>query len=128
MDVTVLGDQISLIRELASESTLKRAFVYAVYHREHSDFFFDPHELEQARIKENDTIIELTDELHDLDNYTARPAFAYYPPKNGLCFRRMIYLPFKDLVARYAFVTVLADKTDAGLYDHSFANRRATGK
>jgi hypothetical protein len=123
----MLGDHASFLRDLASESTLKRALVYAIYHREHSDFFFDPFELEDGKTKENDIVSLLHEELSDLENYTTSPAFAYYPPKNGLCYRRMIYLPFKDLVARYALVTLIADKTNAGLYRDSFANRRATG-
>jgi hypothetical protein len=40
----------------------------------------------------------------------------------------MIYIPFKDLVVRYAFVIVLAKHLDKSLSAQCFANRRAEGQ
>lgn len=79
-------------------------------------------------LQNKDSIINsIHEELNDPDSYVPRPAYAIYPPKTDLCYRRMIYIPFKDLVIRYAFVSVLADYLDNGLSERCFANRRAKG-
>jgi len=121
-------DHIRIFNQIKDKRNLKRAFHYAYYDRIHSDFFFDYFEMEYVRNKEDNILYEINEELNKIENYTQRPAYSYYPPKNDLCFRRMIYIPFKDLVIRYAFVTVIADLIDNELSTNCFANRRAKGK
>lgn len=122
-----LGDHAEILMAVSSESSLKLAFAYAIHHRQRSDFFYDPFELDFVRQHEAEILRDLHMELTGVGEFRTRPAFAYFTPKNDRCFRRMIYLPFKDLVARYAFISVIGDCTNGGLYPYSFANRRASG-
>lgn len=122
-----LGDNAEILMAVSSEASLKLAFAYAIYHRQRSDFFYDPFELDFVRQNETEILRDLHLELTGVRKFQTRPAFAYFTPKNDRCFRRMIYLPFKDLVARYAFISVVGDCTNIGLYPYSFANRRASG-
>jgi hypothetical protein len=104
------------------------AFKYALNDRLHNDSYFDHFEIEYVQKFQDKIIEELLQELKEADQFSPRPAYAYYLPKTELCYRRMIYIPFKDLVVRYAFVIVLAKHLDHGLSENCFANRRAKGE
>lgn len=121
----MLGDAKRLLKIVASEKNLRRAFRYALQDRPKCEWYYDPSEIEA--VNEDEIVTELLEELHDAISYRPRPAYAYFPPKNGLCYRRMIYLPFKELVVRCALVSVIADLLDPDLSDNCFANRRARG-
>jgi hypothetical protein len=120
-------DHIAILNQIRSESNLQRAYYYAFNDRHKFDYYFDYFEMEYVFNNRDRILSDLEAELSDIDGYTLRPAYAYMPPKNDLCYRRMIYLPFKDLVVRYAFVTVVADYLDQDLGPRCFANRRAVG-
>lgn len=119
----MLGDAAHLLKQVTQQANLQRAFRYA-YHDRQKEWFYDPFELEWAEQNEAEILAELLDELKLPLGYERRPAFAYFTPKTELCYRRMIYLPFKDLVVRYAFATVVADLIDEDLSPRCFANRR----
>jgi Reverse transcriptase (RNA-dependent DNA polymerase) len=119
----LLGDATRLLKEVGKTTTLRQAFQYAIHDRQR-EWFYDPFELEWAERNEERIIKELTKELKDPLNYEFKPAYAYFPPKTDLCYRRMIYIPFKDLVVRYAFATVVGDLIDSDLSRNCFANRR----
>src|SRR5262245_38812873 len=117
------GDAASLWKQVTKKSTLRQAFHYA--HRDRQkEWFYDPFELEWAEQNEATIIDELAEELKDPLTYQLKPAFAYFTPKTDLCCRRMIYIPFEDLVVRYAFAIVFADLVDQDLSPKCFANRR----
>src|SRR5258708_5761899 len=119
----LLGDAARLLKEVVKKTTLRRAFRYA--HRDRSkEWFYDPFELEWAARNEEAIVKDLAEELQDPMNYQLKPAYAYFTPKTELCCRRMIYIPFKDLVVRYAFAMVVADLVDQDLSPNCFANRR----
>jgi hypothetical protein len=105
----MLGDAARLLKQVTSKGNLKRAFHYALHDRQ-KEWFYDPFELEWAEQNEATIIGELGDELKDPLHYQLKPAYAYFTPKTELCYRRMIYIPFKDLVVRYAFATVVAKR------------------
>ncbi|MEQ9671185.1 reverse transcriptase domain-containing protein [Coleofasciculus sp. G2-EDA-02] len=121
-------DHIKLLNQVRSKSTIKLAFQYALNDRLHNDSYFNHIEIEYVQNFQNKIIEELLQELKKADQFTPRPAYAYYLPKTNLCYRRMIYIPFKDLVVRYAFVIVLAKHLDKSLSPQCFANRRAEGE
>jgi len=121
-------DHTYILNQIRSRRNLERAFQYALWDRHQTDYYFDYFELEYAFRNKEAIIDSLLDELKDPERYTPRPAYAFYPPKTDLCFRRMIYIPFKDLVVRYAFVSVLADYLDSELSPRCFAKRRARGE
>ncbi len=119
----LLGDAARLLKEVVKKQTLRQAFRYALRDR-YKECFYDPFELEWAEHREVVIVQELGEELRHPLNYRLRPAYAYFPPKSDLCYRRMIYIPFKDLVVRYAFAIVVADLVDADLSLKCFANLR----
>lgn len=121
-------DHIRAINKIRSKEHIKRAFNYAIYDRLNSDHYFDYFEIEYVTKNKDKIIKEILDELSTIENYEQRIAYAYYPPKTDLCFRRMIYLPFKYLVIRYAVVTLIADEVDDELSESCFANRKAKGE
>ncbi len=123
----MIGDHVRLLDLVRDSKTLQIAFKYALYDRVNVDYYYDCFELEFVVTNRRSIIAEISRELVDTGSYKPRPAYAYYPPKNDLCYRRMIYIPFKDLVVRYAFAIVLADMLDGDMSTKCFANRRAHG-
>lgn len=121
-------DHISILNQIRSRTNLEKAFFYAFNARWHRDYYYDCFELEYVHMNKATILSELEDELGSIESYSPRPAYAHFPPKNELCYRRMIYIPFKDLVVRYAVAIVLADHLDADLGPRCFANRRSTGE
>lgn len=119
----MLGDAARILKQVTRKANLQRAFRYAHQDRQ-KEWFYDPFELEWAERNESTIIKELVDELKDPLNYQLKHAYAYFTPKTELCYRRMIYIPFKDLVVRYAFASVVADLVDQDLSPRCFANRR----
>jgi hypothetical protein len=124
----MLGDHAAIVRRIRDREVLRLAASYGLHDRSKSDWFYNPFELDHFLTNDDAVISEVSEELANLDGYEVRPAFAYYPPKTDLCYRRMIYIPFKDLIVRYAFTTVIADMMDDNLGPTCFANRRARGK
>ena len=116
------------LNQIRDSKTIERAFRYALFDRLNNDYYFDYFEMRYVFRNEKAIISELLEELEAPEKYIPRPAYAYYPPKTDLCYRRMIYIPFKDLVVRYAFVIIFAEYLDSELSPHCFANRRATGE
>lgn len=116
----------TLYAKIISPENLRRAFVYASAERQ-KDHFYDPLEIKWYRAHEQELISELHETLQDPGNYEQESSFAYFPPKNRVCYRRMVFIPMRDLVVRYAFVSVIADQLDGRLSDRCFSNRRAKG-
>jgi hypothetical protein len=90
-------DHVRLLNEVRSRETLDRAFAYAINDRRDQDYFVDFFELEDALEKRSEILAELEQELAHPEQYIVRHAFAYFPPKSHLCYRRMVYVPLKDL-------------------------------
>lgn len=120
-------DSKEIYAKITDPKNIERAFVYACNERQ-KDFFFDPTEIEWAIANKEAIISSILEDLKDPKTYSQKTSFAYFPPKTNICHRRMIFIPFKDLVIRYAFVNVLAEQLDIQLSERCFANRRATGK
>lgn len=120
-------DHTRILNEIRRPDTLNEAFDYALYDRTRNDFYFDYFEIEYVLANKRSVLDEIAEELKKPEEYGPRLAYAYFPPKTALCYRRMIYLPFKDLVVRYAFCIVFAKYLDGGMSPSSFANRRASG-
>ena len=123
----MIGDAARILNAIRDPENLRRAFRYALRDRLRLGYY-DHLELENADQDEDIIIAELAQELKDPRSYKPRPAYAYFPPKNELCYRRMIYIPFKDLVVRYAFVVIVFDLLDSDLSLGCFANCRAHGE
>ncbi len=115
----------SLLDFMKKEDTLRRAYHYCVNDRIKFDFYFDYIELHNACIIEEKLIKSLSAKLREPESYKTGVAYAFYPAKTDLCYRRMIYIPIEDLIVRYAFIIALAEQIDDKLSPHCFANRRA---
>jgi hypothetical protein len=120
-------DHTRILNEICSRKVLDQAFGYALHDRTGTDFYFDYLEIEYARVNRDSILDEIVQELRTPKDFEPRLAYAYFPPKTALCYRRMVYLPFKDLVVRYAFCIVFSRLLDARMSPASFANRRASG-
>lgn len=118
-------DHQRALQRLRSRQILSAAFDYAVFDRQSGDHFFDPIEIRIAISRKDEIIAEIIEELQVFGSYQPRVAFAYFPPKNHLCDRRMIYIPLKDLVVRYAIVLLFSEDIEHEFLDECFANRRA---
>lgn len=121
-------DHARLMRRLQSANTIELAFEYAIRDRLTNDYFFNPFEIEYAMVNKQAVLDELREELSEPGEYTTKTAFAFFPPKNEHCYRRMVYIPLKDLVLRYAYVIIISDILETELCATCFANRRARGK
>lgn len=124
----MIGDAARILNTVRDPKSLRKAFRYALRDRLRKDYYYDHFELEKATQDEDSIIAELVEELKNPRDYAPRPAYAYFPPKNELCYRRMIYIPFKDLVVRYALVLTILDLLDSNLSSSCFAHRRAHGE
>lgn len=120
-------DHQRAVTKLRSRELLSAALDYAVFDRISGDFFYDPLEIEYALANRDALISELIEELGDVSQFSPRQAFAYFPPKNELCDRRMIYVPIKDLVVRYALAILFSEQIETEIHPQCFANRRARG-
>ena len=121
-------DHMRLLNEVRNRDILNQAFEYACYDRIRTDHYMDFFELEYISNHKSLVLNELEEELKSTSSFRQRPAYAFFPPKTELCFRRMVYLNFKDLVVRYSLAIVFAQVLDSQLLPTCFANRRATGK
>lgn len=121
-------DHIKLLNQVRDEKNIELAFNYALNDRKFSDSYFDHFEIEYVTYFKEKVIEGIRAELQSLSTLHTQAAYAYYMPKTNLCYRRMIYLPFKDLVIRYAFVIILTNHLDITLSPRCFANRKASGK
>ncbi len=119
-------DHVHLLNQIRDRKNIERAFQYANYDRLNTDYYFDFFEMRYVNENRDSIINEVLTSLNNPDKYIPIPAYDFFPPKSDLCYRRMIYIPFKDLVIRYAFVSIFADYLDNELSNFCFANRRAS--
>lgn len=121
-------DDERLFSEIQQAATLRLAFEYSVFERINRSHFFDHLEIGTMCANREKILSEIAEEFFDPEAMQPRRAYAYFPPKDRFCVRRMINLPFKDLVIRNAICIVLARYLDPMLSDWCFANRRAEGE
>ncbi len=116
-------DHNNLLLQAISRESLQISLNHALYDRVKRDFFYDPIEINYAIQNKEKILDELEFELTLPENYQQRTSFCYYPPKTRLTFRRMIYIPIKDLCVRYSFVHTMAQYIDSRFINNCFSNR-----
>ena len=116
-------DHTALLKKAISEESLRLALDHSIYDRIKRDFFYNPIEINYAIQNKDRIISELLFELNTPENYQQRTAFCYFPPKTKLTFRRLIYIPIKDLAVRYSFVKTISDYIDGRFSKNCFSNR-----
>ncbi|MEY3868267.1 MAG: hypothetical protein RLZZ338_2158, partial [Cyanobacteriota bacterium] len=114
-----------LYHRLKDESLFNKAFVYAIQDRSNKDDFCNFFELnfyEHQKIKLQEEIRNIIDHPEDFRHSVC---FAYYVPKNNLCLRRHIYIPFQELVLRYMILIIIVENTEYTLSKQCFSYRKA---
>lgn len=116
-----------LLNKLKSPENLERAFIYACNERRH-DYFHDPLEILWSIANKKLLLSQISEKLANPLEYKQDSSFAYFPPKSDITYRRMIFIPIKDLVIRYALVNVIAEELDYRLHNRCFSNRKTNGQ
>lgn len=116
-----------LLNKVKTPDNLEKAFIYTCNERRH-DYFHDPLEISWSIANKEVLLSQISEELANPLEYKQDTSFAYFPPKSDITYRRMIFIPIKELIIRYAFVNVIAEDLDYQLHDRCFSNRKAQGK
>ncbi len=109
--------------EAISEESLQNSFDFAIYDRIKRECFYNPIEINYAIKNRKKIIAEVHFDIQHPSSYIQRTAFCFYAPKTKLTFRRMIYIPIKDLIIRYSVFYQIAKQLDAKLIENCFSNR-----
>ncbi|MEH2383065.1 MAG: hypothetical protein V7K27_29965 [Nostoc sp.] len=112
-----------LIEQIRKREVFEKAYVYAISYRITRDSYCNFIEIDYYRQNKEKLFKEIESSLENPNLYDAETAFSYYLPKSDMFFRRMIYTPFKDLVIKFIFVSVLAELLDFTLVQNCFSYR-----
>ena len=122
-------EEKTLFNKLKNKSLFEKAFVYAIYDRINNDDFCNFFEINYYRSRKPELLYqEITDILHDFADFKHSVCFASYRPKDNLCFRRCVYIPFKELVLRYMILIIIVELTEYTLSKQCFSYRIASHK
>ena len=116
------------MKEMISKKRIYRAIEQAMSARTSLDHYVNFPELEHSFLFKEETIRNLKKRLKNLECFRPKTTYAFFIPKNDLVYRRMIYVPFEDLVIRYMAIELIGEKLDSKLYQNCFANRLAPKK
>ncbi|MHC5746691.1 MAG: RNA-directed DNA polymerase [Nostoc sp.] len=111
------------IGQIRKREVFEKAYVYAISYRIMQDSYCNFIELDYYRQNKEKLFKEIEIVLEQPNLYEAETAFSFYLPKSSMFFRRMIYTPFKDLVIKFIFVSVLAELLDFTFIQNCFSYR-----
>ncbi|MEH1845904.1 MAG: RNA-directed DNA polymerase [Nostoc sp.] len=112
-----------LIEQIKKREVFEKAYVYTISYRINCDSYCNFIEIDYYRQNKEKLFQEIKLSLENPNLYDAETAFSYYLPKSDMFFRRMIYTPFKDLVIKFIFVSVLAELLDFTFVQNCFSYR-----
>lgn len=112
-----------LIEQIKKREVFEKAYVYAISYRITHDSYCNFIEIDYYRQNKEKLFKEIELVLENPNLYEAETAFSFYLPKSDMFFRRMIYTPFKDLVIKFIFVSVLAELLDFTFVENCFSYR-----
>jgi hypothetical protein len=112
-----------LIGQIKKREVFEKAYVYAISYRITHDSYCNFIEIDYYRQNKEKLFKEIELALENPNLYEAGTAFSFYLPKSDMFFRRMIYTPFKDLVIKFIFVSVLAELLDFTFFKNCFSYR-----
>ncbi|MBD2416002.1 hypothetical protein FACHB389_34305 [Nostoc calcicola FACHB-389] len=122
-NVNNLMNKDFLIEQIRKREVFEKAYVYAISYRINYDSYCNFIEIDYYRQNKEKLFQEIQSSLANPNLYDAETAFSYYLPKSDMFFRRMIYTPFKDLVIKFIFVSVLAELLDFTFVQNCFSYR-----
>ncbi|MEG4531362.1 RNA-directed DNA polymerase [Microcoleus sp. D2_18a_D3] len=111
------------IEQLKKREVFEKAYVYAIYYQIKEDAYCNFIEIAYYRQNKEKLFKEIESSLENPSLYEPETAFSFYLPKSDMFFRRMIYTPFKDLVIKFIFVSVLAELLDFTFVHNCFSHR-----
>ncbi|MGB3205729.1 MAG: RNA-directed DNA polymerase [Crinalium sp.] len=113
------------IEQIKKREIFEKAYVYAIFYRIKQDSYCNFIEIDYYRQNKEKLFKEIEFAFDNPNLYEPEAAFAFYLPKSDMFFRRMIYTPFKDLVIKFIFVSVLAEFLDFTFVHSCFSYRLA---
>lgn len=111
------------LEQIKKREVFERAYVYAISYQINEDDYCNFIEITYYRQNKETLFREIKMFLENPSLYEPETAFSFYLPKSDMFFRRMIYTPFKDLVIKFIFVSVLAEALDFTFIKNSFSHR-----
>ncbi|MEH2224058.1 RNA-directed DNA polymerase [Nostoc sp.] len=111
------------IGQIRKREVFEKAYVYSISYRITHDSYCNFIEIDYYRQNKEKLFKEIELVLENPNLYEAETAFSFYLPKSNMFFRRMIHTPFKDLVIKFIFVSVLAELLDFTFIRHCFSYR-----
>ncbi|MFB2876955.1 RNA-directed DNA polymerase [Floridanema aerugineum] len=121
-----LMNKYFLIEQIKKREVFEKAYTYAIYYRIKEDSYCNFIEIAYYRENKERLFREVELVLDNPNLYEPCTAFSFYMPKSDMFFRRMIYTPFKDLVIKFMFVSVLAELLDFTFVKNCFSSRLHT--
>lgn len=112
-----------LLEQIRKREIFERAYVYAISYRITHDAYCNFIEIDYYRQNKEKLFQEIELAFENPNAYDTETAFSFYLPKSDMFFRRMIYTPFKDLVIKFIFVSVLAELLDFTFIENCFSYR-----
>ncbi|MEG4028974.1 MULTISPECIES: RNA-directed DNA polymerase [unclassified Microcoleus] len=111
------------LEQIKKREVFEKAYVYAIYYQIKEDAYCNFIEIAYYRQNKEKLFKEIESSLENPSLYEPETAFSFYLPKSDMFFRRMIYTPFKDLVIKFIFVSVLAELLDFTFVHNCFSHR-----
>jgi hypothetical protein len=112
-----------LVEQIKKREVFEKAYLYAIAYRINQDSYCNFIEIDYYRQNKEKLFESIQSAFNDPQLYEAETAFSFYLPKSDMFFRRMIHTPFKDLVIKFIFVTVLAEFLDFTFIKNCFSYR-----
>jgi hypothetical protein len=111
------------IGQIRKREIFEKAYISAISYRITHDSYCNFIEIDYYRQNKEKLFQEIELVLENPNLYEAETAFSFYLPKSNIFLRRMIHTPFKDLVIKFIFVSVLAELLDFTFIQHCFSYR-----
>ena len=111
------------LEQIKKRKFFERAYVYAISYQIKDDNYCNFIEIAFYRQNKEKLFNEIEVFFQNPTLYEPETAFSFYLPKSDMFFRRMIYTPFKDLVIKFIFVSVLAELLDFTFVNNYFSYR-----
>lgn len=111
------------IEQIKKREVFEKAYVYAISYQIKEDAYCNFIEIAYYRQNKEKLFKQIKSSLDNPSLYEPETAFSFYLPKSDMFFRRMIYTPFKDLVIKFIFVSILAELLDFTFVYNCFSHR-----
>ncbi|MGK7928512.1 MAG: RNA-directed DNA polymerase [Spirulina sp.] len=121
-------DEQSLYERLNDKHLFDRAFVYTIHDRIQKDTFCNFFEINFYQNNKTKLQEDIRKIIECPEDFRHSVCFSYYVPKDDVCMRRYIYIPFKELILRYILIMVIVELTEYTLSNKCFSYRKASEK